>query len=197
MGRDKALLLREGTTLLARTAAIAGKATDAAAVFVVGRERPPDWSETDETVFLTDDHPGDGPLAAIATALAHAETIGCDGIAALPCDLPLLTADALRWLVGQAETTEPNPVNGLAVVGDDDRVEPLFSVYATRCRETIGVQLAEGRRSPTALIEQGNFRRVVAPDFVRAAITDVDTREDWEALTGDFAARTGPFKAWQ
>ncbi|MBC8101622.1 MAG: NTP transferase domain-containing protein, partial [Cytophagales bacterium] len=108
MGRDKASLpsLQAGEgNLLARTVTLAAQVS--ATVLVIGRDRPPDWSEGAEdtgsvtsVTFLRDDLPGLGPAGGLATALRYAvaSTTGFGAVALLPCDLPLLQAASLRWL---------------------------------------------------------------------------------------------------
>jgi molybdopterin-guanine dinucleotide biosynthesis protein A len=69
---------------------------------VVGRERPEDWPTDSPVLFLADAAPGSGPLGGLATALARVRATGGDGVLAVACDMPRLSADALRWLLDQA-----------------------------------------------------------------------------------------------
>jgi molybdopterin-guanine dinucleotide biosynthesis protein A len=181
MGTDKANLRRDGQSLLERTVTLAAEA-GAPAVAVIGRTRPANWpAALSATIFLPDDRPDQGPLGGIETAMHWAQNAGHEYLCVVPCDLPLLTADALRWL--QQSAANYHALNdGLAVHGADNRVEPLFTIYATHCLPAIAQQQATGRRSPTALIDAGNFHHIDAPPFVQTALTDADTPEAWAAI---------------
>lgn len=169
MGTDKAGLTVEGETLLERTARVAEEA--GLSVRVIGRARPDGWSR-ETALFVPDDVPGLGPLGALTTALRRA-----DGpLLALACDLPLLDADALRWLMSQ----RPGP-HGLAVLRSGEP-EPLFSVYAPACLPLASARLREGRRSLRGLIKAGDFARAEAPSWVAARLVNVNTPEEWAEI---------------
>ena len=169
MGTDKAALIVDAETLLERTARVAEEA--GLAVVVVGRARPGHWSR-EGTAFVPDDVPGLGPLGALTTALRRAG----EPLLALACDLPLLNADALRWLAAQT----PGP-HGLAVQRQGE-AEPLFSVYAPACLPLAEARLAAGRRSLRGLIEAGEFARAEAPEWVAARLVNVNTPEEWAEI---------------
>ncbi len=169
MGTDKAALTVGGETLLARTARVAEEA--GLDLRVVGRARPDDWSRAG-VLFVPDDVPGLGPLGALTTALRGA----AEPILALACDLPLLDAEALRWLAGLTPGR-----HGLAVWRDEE-VEPLFSVYAPACLPLAAARLAEGRRSLRGLIDAGEFARAEAPEWVAVRLVNVNTSEEWAGV---------------
>lgn len=174
MGRDKAVIVWRGETLLARTARIAQKA--GCQVLVVGREQPDAWGLTG-VEFIPDAWEGQGPLGGLATAL-----VAADGapVLALACDLPLLDTQAIYWLLSEAGQFTPLP-DGLIVCNEQQR-EPLFSVYTASCYPRVCQHLAEGRRSLHSLIDAGNFLFFQAPSAVAVALTNVNTPEDWEKL---------------
>ena len=169
MGQDKAGLIRGGETLLARTARIAQEA--GCRVCVIGRAPPDHWPRPD-VEFVGDTYPDQGPLGGLATAL---ETIH-ETVLLLACDMPLLNADALGWLIGQ-ERAE----HGLAV-RHGGQWEPLFSVYTPSVLTLVRERLAAGRRSLQSLIDAGDFRAVSAPPHIAAALVNVNTPEDLTAL---------------
>ena len=179
MGRDKASLEIDGTTLLRRTVGIAREYTPDIAV--VGRARPDDWDAHTPVTYLPDDAPGAGPLGGIATALRWALSIGREAVVVIACDLPLLSSPALAWLLETAEESRPF-VDGIAAVGAEDRIEPLFSVYGIACQDQISARIASGRRSPTRMILEGRFGVVDAPQFVVRALANANTPEEWRAL---------------
>ena len=172
MGTDKAALEVEGVTLLERTVQLALAINPA--VLVVGRACPAGWP-LPGTVFLEDVEAGLGPAGGLATALRQAQT----SVLALACDLPLLSEDALRWLIAQAEA-KFGP-SGL-VIESGEGWEPLFSVYDLACLPLIEARLAAGRRSLRGVIEAGAFAFINAPDWVAAQLVNVNTPEQWHAL---------------
>jgi molybdopterin-guanine dinucleotide biosynthesis protein A len=93
MGRDKALIEVKGRAL-ARIAADALLDAGAAEVFAVGGDRAA--LEALGLRVVPDDHPGDGPLGGIVTALGAASA---DVVVVLACDLPWVTAEAVRAVV--------------------------------------------------------------------------------------------------
>ena len=170
MGTDKAALEVEGLSLLHRTAVAALNAE--LLVLVAGRPRPDAWSLS-AVAFAEDAEPGLGPLGGLQTALRSAGTV-----LALPCDLPLLTSEAVGWLKMQHERGNED---GLVVV-NDGKWEPLFSVYHPACLPLIETRIAGGRRSLHGLIEAGQFGFVAAPDWVAAQLVNVNTPQQWQAL---------------
>lgn len=105
MGRDKALISFEGTTLLAR--AFATVSAVAAKTTVIARtpDAYPGFP------CIADLRPDCGPLAGIETALSAAKT---DLVIILACDMPFVTADFLKFLLERG-----NP-NGAVIPADPD-----------------------------------------------------------------------------
>ena len=164
-----------GVSLLERAARTAQEVF--LSVLVVGRARPDDWP-LPAVAFLPDSAPGRGPLGGLQTALLHA-----DGpVLALACDLPLLTADALHWLLAQAAGQLKE--HGLAV-SNCGKWEPLFSLYTPACLPVIESRLTSGRLSLQGLIESGDFGRLEAPDWVAARLVNINTPEEWAHLSED------------
>ena len=171
MGTDKAALKLEGLPLLERTARIALGAD--LTVLVAGRACPSGWP-LKTVVFAEDDQPGLGPLGGLATALRCTSA----PVLALACDLPLLTADAVRWLWAQAERWN---THGLIVV-NAEQWEPLFSLYRMECLPLVEARLAAGRRSLHGLIEAGDFAFIQAPEWVAAQLVNVNTAQEWDKI---------------
>lgn len=172
MGIDKALLRRDGESLLERTARLASG--QAERVWVIGRERPPDWPFAG-VAFAPDDAPGAGPLAALATVLRRT---GGPALL-LSCDLPQIERAGLDWLWARFDArAEPDGV--VAVV--DGKEQPLFAVYAPSCRPTLERLLAAGRRAMRDLLEAGSFDRADAPPELARLLVNVNTPEEWSAL---------------
>ena len=168
MGTDKARLEINGLPLLERVAAAALSA--GLPLLVIGRVRPTDWSFA-SAVFAEDALPGHGPLGGLHTAL----TLANGPVLALACDLPRLSAEAVRWLASQA--SERIGEHGLVTI-NTRRWEPLFSCYAPACLPLIETRLAEGRLSLHGLIESGDFSTAEAPDWLGPQLLNLNTPED-------------------
>ncbi len=174
MGTDKAALEIGGVSLLERTARLALAVNFS--VLVVGRACPEQWP-LPEVEFLEDAEPGLGPLGGLVAALSYTQA----SVLALACDLPLLTEDALRWLISQAKSHFG--ASGLVTVNSGQR-EPLFAVYDLTCLPLAEARLAGGRRSLQGLIEAGTFTFSDAPEWVAAQLANVNTPEEWRERVG-------------
>lgn len=186
MGRDKAALVIDGETLLERAARAA--AAEAARVFVIGRERPDGWPLSD--IRFVPDPPGRtgiGPLGGIATALEAAEAAGCDAALVTACDMPALSADALRWLMEEYEARRcASPVlHGLVTRGaaaEEQRAEPLFSVYSTSFLPLLRERIDAGWYAVQGAIAAGKFAFADAPAEILAALANINTPEELAAF---------------
>ncbi len=177
MGRDKAALpsLEDSeTTMLARTIRLAQAIF--APVYVIGRPRSEDTAESGGDIrFVVDTTPGLGPAGGLATVLPLLNPNDVKAVVLLPCDLPLLSENALRWLRTEAEQEMGR--HGLAV-RNNGQIEPLFAVYKRDVLPLLEVQLAQSRRSLQKLIENGDFRLADAPDEIAATLLNVNTAEE-------------------
>ncbi len=174
MGRDKAALEWQGQTLLERVVQTARQVVPR--VLVAGRPQPSSWTLPDVS-FLPDARSGEGPLRGLEAALAFADG---DAVLCLACDMPLLSADALRWLLAQASLAPPD-AHGLAV-RNSGQWEPLFSVYFAPCLPLVRERLAAEQRSLHRLIETGDFIASDAPPWVCAQLININTPADLDAL---------------
>lgn len=180
MGFDKALLTFRRQTLLARAleagAAVAGK------VFIVGpRERYAMYGDVVEDVYV-----GCGPLGGIHAALRAAQT---DLNLVLSVDMPLITSEFLRWLLGQARNASELIVVPDALGGQ----QPLCAVYRRPLQVLAEQALKNGdykighlfSRAPTRYISQAEMCEAgFAPEIFR----NVNTAEEYEALVRDEGA---------
>jgi molybdopterin-guanine dinucleotide biosynthesis protein A len=174
MGQDKAQLDDGRGPLLQRLARIGLQCQ--LPVLIVGRSRPPEWP-LPTVEFLPDDHPGQGPLGGLATALARRP-----GVLLIACDLPGLTVAALTWLI-QA-TYDHALVDGL-VCERDGQLEPLFACYTEHCRPQVEQRLANGQRALHRLIADGQFHHAQMPSALWPALTNVNTPEEWRRFAQD------------
>jgi molybdopterin-guanine dinucleotide biosynthesis protein A len=138
MGRDKALLEVDGRPMALRVAdALTG--AGASEVFCVGGDS---ILESFGLRVLSDEHPGEGPLNGLLTALVHAS----NGLAVvLACDLVSPSVDAVERLV-QSATDQSGRAAIVPVVGD--RAQWLHSAWRRdRCLPTLAAAFDAGERS--------------------------------------------------
>ena len=173
MGRDKANLEVDGLPLLERTARAA--LTAGLPVLIIGRPRPADWS-LDAVQFVEDAQPGRGPLGGLQRALTHVR----GPVLALACDMPRLSASALRWLLAEGQSERAGEC-GL-ITTNSGRWEPLFSVYTPSCLALIEERMQQGRLSLHGLIEAGDFRYSAAPDWLEPLLLNINTPEELQEI---------------
>lgn len=97
---------------------------------------------------LADSRPGEGPLAALESALGHAATYGFSAVFVLACDMPVsrhLTAQ----LAGAYDGTTSVAAHREAPPG----FEPLCAIYPVHRLGVVTRLLDEGERAARALLE--------------------------------------------
>ena len=174
MGRDKAKLEVDGLPLLERTAALV-QAIDLP-VLIVGRLQPADWP-LDGVQFVEDAHPGRGPLGGLQRALTKAK----GPVLLIACDMPRLSAVALRWLVTEGQSERAGE-HGLITI-NSGQWEPLFSIYTPNCLSLIEERMQQGRLSLHGLIEAGDFRYSAAPDWLEPLLLNINTPEELQEIS--------------
>ena len=167
MGRDKALLDMDGETMLERTTRVALEVADDC--FVIGRDAPTETVDP-RIRYIPDEHPGEGPLGGVLTALVAAEA----DVMALPCDLPELSAEMVRWL-GEQATHCPRAIAIIASVAG--RVHPLFAVYRASAAAPLRAAFLDGERSLRRWAKRSAPARSKFPD---QGVVLVDAPARWE-----------------
>jgi molybdenum cofactor guanylyltransferase len=156
MGRDKAFVELDGRPLAAAVLD-ALREVGAAPVVAVGG----DLASLTRLGFddgVPDLHPGEGPLGGILTAL---EAVVADVVVVLGCDMPWVTAEALRELVAALDA---DPLADVAVA-QSDRPEPLFAAWRRApCRPILRQAFAEGVRAQHRALGRFVVRPVVVRD---------------------------------
>lgn len=175
MGRNKAMLDFRGVPLWRHMRGVLA-AAGCRQVLVSGVL--PDLRSGEEAT--PDVQPGLGPLAGIASVIgAHGDALCKDWLLVVPVDLPLLTADALRWLCVQGFDA-----NGAFYAG---HALPALLRNTLHFRQTLGTRLraTEAReRSVNALHHAIGSREIAVPaDFI-TALTNTNTPQDWAAVSG-------------
>lgn len=171
MGRDKASLLIDGRTLLARTirllqelglpVTICARANQELAT--AGCER------------VDDPTPSIGPAGGLLSALkAHPDC----ALLTLAVDLPRLTKDTLQTLLDQRDpsgeaTAFRNP--------EDGRLDPLCALYEPSCATRIRASVAHGELSLRRILEPSARIHLIHPQRP-ADLIDLDTPESMANL---------------
>ncbi|MFE3201300.1 NTP transferase domain-containing protein [Embleya sp. NPDC059237] len=175
-GADKPGLLVAGVPLLDRVLAAAAGAER---TIVVGPRRPTHR----EVVWVREDPPGGGPVAALAAALP---VVRADAVVLLAADLPFLSAALLdRLLAALGPDRGPDAPAGVVAVDADGRDQYLLAAYRTAALRTALADLGEPAGAA--------LRRVVGPLATRRIQAGPDAAFDCDtwADVRDARARSG------
>ncbi len=163
MGQPKHLLVREGTTWLARSAATLASVCDSVVVAVAGEMGGcllPQLPDVPDCC---------GPLAGLLAVMRWqpwATVLAC------ACDLPEMTAEALHWLLAQRA---PGTWAVLPKIGDYH--EPLLALYDFRIRPALEVMAGQGRLRLSDLVGVDGVRVLTPPPALHSAWRNVNTPE--------------------
>ncbi|WP_082686580.1 molybdenum cofactor guanylyltransferase [Mycobacterium sp. IS-3022] len=171
MGRDKATLPYEGSTLVERMVDILKPRC--APVFVIAA--PGQALPALDAEVLRDEVRGVGPLLATGRGLRAAAEAGSALAFVAAVDMPLLTVELIDELAGPAERLGAD-----VVLPWDGRDHYLAGVYRTALAGRVAELVAAGERSMRALVETVDTQRIVMPE--QAALTNVNTAADLAAM---------------
>jgi molybdopterin-guanine dinucleotide biosynthesis protein A len=170
MGRDKALLPVQGSTLLEAVAAQVRAA--AGSVVVIG---PPERYAFLGLSVQADLIPNCGPLAAVYTAL---KTTQADWNLLVACDMPGVTAGFLSGLIDAAEAADAAAL----VPKTRDGLHPLCAVYHRRA--LAGVQSLIESRSLKMHDALSHIEAVHWPVAETSLLENVNTAVEWSSRYG-------------
>lgn len=171
MGRDKATLSYDGTTLVERMVEIL--TPRCAPIFVVaapGQALPALHAEV-----LRDEVRGVGPLLATGRGLRAAAEAGLELAFVCAVDMPLLSVDLVDQLAGPAVRLGAD-----VVLPWDGRDHYLAGVYRTALAGRAAELVATGERSMRALVDRVDTQRIVMPE--QRSLINVNTGADLAAL---------------
>ncbi|KUI34410.1 molybdopterin-guanine dinucleotide biosynthesis protein A [Mycobacterium sp. IS-1590] len=171
MGRDKATLPYEGTTLVERMVSIL--APRCAPIFVIAA--PGQALPALDAEVLRDEVLGVGPLLATGRGLRAAAEAGSELAFVSAVDTPLLTVELLDTLVAPAVR-----VGADVVLPWDGRDHYLAGVYRTALADRVDALIAAGERSMRALVDRVDTQRIVMPE--QRALTNINTAADLAAV---------------
>lgn len=175
MGRNKALLDYHGQPLWRHVQDVL---LQAGCKQVLLSGELPDLREGETAT--PDVQPGLGPLAGIASVIgAQGDSLSKDWLLVVPVDLPLLSAEVLRWLCVQGFDGNSAHYSGHAM--------PALLRNTIHFRQTLGTLLREKedrQRSLTALHAALGGHEVALPADFEPALTNVNTPRDWAGAGG-------------
>jgi molybdopterin-guanine dinucleotide biosynthesis protein A len=158
MGTDKAFVMLEGRTLLARALEVCRTVTSD--VRIVGdRKKFAPFAPVVEDVF-----PGCGPLAGIHAALRASQT---DWNVVLAVDLPFVSPALLLFLVAQARESRAM----VTVPRAGEGWQPLCAIYRRAFADAAETALRAGRYKIDALFDESLIRPVGEEDLRRAGFS--------------------------
>jgi molybdopterin-guanine dinucleotide biosynthesis protein A len=182
MGRDKALIVHGGRTLLER--AVSELAAVSQPVMLACGSQPR-YAELGLPLAL-DREGGLGPLAGLEAGLSAA---GEGWVLCLACDMPGAGGALLRALVARARAARCDA----ALLSSARGVEPLCGVYHTRLLGPVRAALAAGERKMTSLfahpLPDGRLPRLLAVDAgefgAEGALWNLNAPADLGRTVGD------------
>jgi molybdopterin-guanine dinucleotide biosynthesis protein A len=171
LGVDKARVIIDGETLAARTARMLATVCEPCVEVGSGASRLPSIRESP---------PGEGPLAALVAGARHLGVAGDGSVVLLACDMPMVSAELLRFIVDRpAPSAVPiargRPQYGCAKYGGAV-LDAMIAAYDTGTRN---FRWLDGdHRADIEWLDEPMWS-----EFAPAtAFRDVDTRDDAEAL---------------
>lgn len=168
MGSDKALLLSDGRTQLARTVALLERHLDR--VFVSVRADQASEEERSKYPQIVDRLEEFGPMAGILSALQTHRNVAWLVVA---CDLPNVDDRTIEHLLEQRQTG----ADFTAYKSSYDQLpEPLCAIYPADSLAIVESRVAEGLKCPRKMLIQSNTR-LLAP-LNAAALDNVNTPDD-------------------
>jgi molybdopterin-guanine dinucleotide biosynthesis protein MobB len=169
MGTPKHLLARDGETWLERTvSAVRG---EVARTVLLGRGEVP--ASLRDLPVLPDAEDVRGPLSGMRAALRWAPLTSWIFV---PCDLPLLSVEAVHWLV---EQRRPGAWAVLPQLPGASRPEPLLACYDFR-----SAALLETVSRPSDCAGRDKVVSPIIPAALAPAWQNINTPEDLRSLSG-------------
>lgn len=168
MGRDKALLLRDGMTQLSYSMHLLQRHVDRA--FVSARPDQADDAERGQFEQITDRYSDIGPVAGILSAM---EAFGDVSWLVLACDLPNVDDETIGFLLSHRSASHPFTAFSSS---SDGLPEPLCAIYRPAARSVIADFVASGVVCPRKMLIRSDTSLLELPDS--AALDNVNTPED-------------------
>jgi molybdopterin-guanine dinucleotide biosynthesis protein A len=168
MGRDKALLVRDGKSQLAHVAMLLEGVTRR--VYVSSRQEQQNDPERGRFENIVDRYENIGPIAGILSAMdAHPHT---DWLV-VACDLPNLDEQTLSFLIEKAESKQPFTAFKSSY---DGLPEPLCALYRSGSEAIIRRFVEDGIVCPRKILIRSDTMLLEQPN--PAALDNINTPDD-------------------
>jgi molybdopterin-guanine dinucleotide biosynthesis protein A len=179
MGRDKALLVLDGESLLEHAVRELARVTPRVLLASGSAPRYPALG----LECVLDPASGLGPLAGLCAALERLEREGVSHACVLACDMPRARAETFRALLARARTERAD----VCLVATATGLEPLCGVYHVRALPAVRAALAGGARRMNAF--HGAVRLVTVPEHELAdgCARNLNTPDEFRAEGGAWA----------
>ena len=168
MGRDKALLIRDGRSQLAHIAALLEGITER--VYVSSRQEQQDDPERSRFENIVDRYADIGPVAGILSAMDAHPNIDWLVVA---CDLPNIDATTLSFLL---EKSDPKQSFTAFKSNYDGLPEPLCALYRSGSDAIIRRFVEDGIVCPRKILIRSDTQLLEQPD--PAALDNINTPDD-------------------
>ena len=168
MGRDKALLLRDGKSQLAHVFGVLDALLPR--VFVSNRRDQAGEAERAQFDQIVDRYDDIGPVAGILSAMEEHPDVDWLVVA---CDLPNIDATTITHLLEGRDAERPFTAYQSSY---DELPEPLCAIYRSESRATIAQFVAEGIVCPRKMLIRSDARLLRQPDPM--ALDNVNTPDD-------------------
>jgi len=172
LGRDKALLPLDGSTLIERIIGTISQATDPILVI----SNPPEKLSWLTVPVVSDRVPKRSALAGIYTGLSVSDTHHSLFVA---CDLPFVSVDLLRLLIDLSDGYD------VVIPQSEGGYEPLCAVYSRNCLDPIRSQLEQDNLRVQAFFPEVRVK-VVDQELLRPydpegrAFFNINTEEEYQ-----------------
>ena len=178
MGSDKAALVSDGETQLARAVALLERHVDR--VYVSTSEAQKDDPVRAEFRRIVDRYEDLGPIAGILSAMdAHPD---CAWLV-LACDLPNIDDETIAFLLEHASADQP--ATAFRSV-NDDLPEPLCAIYRPAARQTIDAFIADGIKCPRKMLINSDTCLLAQPK--PGALHNINTPDDLDGTGIELAS---------
>jgi molybdenum cofactor guanylyltransferase len=175
MGQDKAWIELDGEPLIARVASVLAEVADE--VIVVANDAR---YESLGLRVVRDRYPTGGALGGIATGVGAATH---DTVLVAACDMPFLSADVWRLLLGHAGEAD------VVIPRIGGEYETLHALYTKTCVPQMARAIAENRLRVISFFDQVRVLAVEEPELravdpTLRAFTNVNTPEELASALG-------------
>ena len=180
-GTDKAAAILNGKSLLLHVCEGAAPQVDR---LVINRNDTTEPYRSLGYEIMSDDWPGEGPLAGIVTALGYARARGFAQIVSFPCDTPIFPADLVRRLTDQLMAAKAD----CCMARHDGREQRALAIWNTTCTSALKAEFLAGMRR---LGDVSGVITTTVADFADGFV-NINTPDDLREAERRLASRTTP-----